>query len=584
MRKLGLVVAALATLTVLTAVSSATEAVPGTLVATTGIPVKLYGDSSIEARAATLAVETHLLPEFVLSAKSIPMERVRVTSAYVPVASGVEAFGERRIETQELASVGETLRLTARRSDLVLVASGHDATLLTHQPVPADLETADLWTDSHAQLRALLVPQTFEAPIPALRFGQTTDGRSDAATLPEETLKAIGRDAKASLARVDSVLFYGGSMSAEDGTTYESGLSRVDRPGTIFAAGAWTGPGSHVEETVEYYVVHPMDGSLLLRADSVSLFADDVFIAHNGYVGFPWAQGRVETVNESIQLEGDQVVLGGSLRLRPVGVDVKDVPRFTLLGDGEITYVKVGVADPTRPAQEALLVAGGAAAGLGAVAATVYFWPVLKYALSLVMFPLYARVRKEETLEHKGRELLYELIKNEPGVSTNRLAKDVPFGWSTLTYHLRVLERNEAIVSVRDGRYKRFFDRTSGRYSNGRKFVLAVLKNDATFDIARFIREKPGSSQKEVAGNFQLSPSSVHWHVERLTEVGLVQKIREAHNVKYFPGGGWDHITIEDLKALNEPAPAAATVPSPEPTAAAVAAPATPTDSSSAHA
>jgi predicted transcriptional regulator len=179
---------------------------------------------------------------------------------------------------------------------------------------------------------------------------------------------------------------------------------------------------------------------------------------------------------------------------------------------------------------------------------------VIKYGLSLALFPLYARVRKEETLEHKGREVLYELIKNEPGISTNQLAKNVTFGWSTLTYHLRVLERNEAIVSVRDGRYKRFFDRTTGRYSNGRKFVLAVLKNDSTFDIARFIRDRPGSSQKEVAGSFNLSPSSVHWHVERLTEVGLVSKVREAHNVKYFPGEGWQQITVEDLKALAEPA------------------------------
>lgn len=560
MRKLVLV-AAVTILAVLTVLPTATQAVSGNLVATAGIPVKLYGDSTIKARTSTLAVESHLLPDFLLTGDSITLERVRVTSSYVPVAAGVDAAGERSTETSDIQVPGDSLTLTSRQSDLVLVATGRDANLLTHQAIPSDLETADLWTGSKAQLRALIVEQTFEAPIPDLRVGQQSDDRSDAITLPVETMEAVGRDATATLASLDHVLFYGGVLRASDGTTYESKMTRVDRPGTILAGGSWTGPGTHVEETVDYFVIRAVDGSVELGAASVSLFSDDLFVIHEGFVGFPWAEGRVETVNESIALQGEQVVLGGSLRLRPVGVDVGSIPQFTLLGDGEIDYVKVGIAEAATPGQQALVAAGGAAAGLGMIAAIVYFWPTLKYGLSLVLFPLYARVRKEETLEHKGRELLYELIKNEPGVSTNQLAKEVPFGWSTLTYHLRVLERNEAIVSVRDGRYKRFFDRTSGRYSNGRKFVLAVLKNDATFDIARFIREKPGSSQKEVAGSFQLSPSSVHWHVERLSEVGLVQKIREAHNVKYFPGEGWEHITVEDLKALNEPSPQNAPAP-----------------------
>lgn len=554
MRKLVLV-SAVALLAVLTVLPTATQAVSGNLVATAGIPVKLYGDSTIKARASTIAVDSHLLPEFVLTGDSITLERVRVTSSYVPVAAGVDASGERRTETAILPIPGDSLRLVSRQSDLVLVATGRDANLLTHQAIPADLETADLWTSSKAQLRALLVEQTFEAPIPPVRVGQEGTDRNDAIVLPEETMVAIGRDATASLGTLDRVLFYGGVLRSEDGTNYESRMSRVDRPGTLYAGGAWTGPGTHVEETVDYFLLRASAGSVKFGADSISLFSDDLFVMHEGFVGFPWAEGRVETTNESIALHGEQVVLGGSLRLRPVGVEVRSVPQFTLLGDGDIDYVKVGVSDPATSGEQALVAAGGAAAGLGVIAALVYFWPAIKYGASLALFPLYARVRKEETLEHKGRELLYELIKNEPGVSTNQLAKDVPFGWSTLTYHLRVLERNEAIVSVRDGRYKRFFDRTSGRYSNGRKFVLAVLKNDATFDIARFIREKPGSSQKEVAGSFQLSPSSVHWHVERLSEVGLVQKTREAHNVKYFPGEGWEHITVEDLKALNEPSP-----------------------------
>jgi predicted transcriptional regulator len=160
---------------------------------------------------------------------------------------------------------------------------------------------------------------------------------------------------------------------------------------------------------------------------------------------------------------------------------------------------------------------------------------------------LYARVPKDRVLEHEGRDRVYQLVQAEPGVSTNRLAAVVDFGWSTLTYHLRVLERTEKIVSVRDGRHKRFFDRESGRFANGRKTLVSVLKNSATLDIARYILEQPGVTQKDVGTRFGLAPSSVHWHVNRLSEAELVEKQRDRHRVRYFPGTSWSQVSPLDV-------------------------------------
>jgi predicted transcriptional regulator len=110
-----------------------------------------------------------------------------------------------------------------------------------------------------------------------------------------------------------------------------------------------------------------------------------------------------------------------------------------------------------------------------------------------------------------------------------------------------VLERTEKIVSVRDGRHKRFFDRESGRFANGRKHLVSVLKNAATLDIAKFILEQPGVTQKEVGQAFGLAPSSVHWHVTRLSEADLIAKTRDRHRVRYYPSTSWDQVEATDV-------------------------------------
>jgi DNA-binding transcriptional ArsR family regulator len=191
-------------------------------------------------------------------------------------------------------------------------------------------------------------------------------------------------------------------------------------------------------------------------------------------------------------------------------------------------------------------VAAGAGLAVAGVGATVYYWPFLKYVVGTF---LYARLPRDRILDHRGRGMVYDMVRAEPGVSTHRLAESVDFGWSTLMYHLRVLERTEKIVSVRDGRYKRFFDRESGKFANGRKFVVAVLKNEATYAIAQHILARPGITQKELSGLLDLAPSSIHWHVERLASADLLEKRRDGHNIRYYPGPAWSEVSPQDLQA-----------------------------------
>lgn len=521
-----------------------------------GVPVKLLGETHFFADSAIVVVPGDAAPTALhLQVQGGVLEKVTIRSSYVS-AAGAEVLGEQKTTVEELALAPGALSIAKASEDALLLFEGSRLRLSAEKPVE---DRERVWTDASAQLNLLVDKERFLPTPPAPKLAQLgVSPARDLTEFPVGTYQATARNGGAVLERVDRFLAVDATLLDAAGGRHEGRRLVAQAPGGIYVpgptGGSWMGPGSHVEEVLEYYVVKPSQGSLSLAALRIQAYASDLRLQHEGVIGLPWADGRLQGEDETIQLQGEQTLMGGTFRLRPVGVATSEAPSITLLGEGTLDFLRLGARERSWSQDEVALATGGALATVGLAAAVAYFWPLLKYGASLTLFPLYARVPKEQTLQHKGRELLYDLIRNEPGISTNKLAKDVPFGWSTLTYHLRVLERNEAIVSVRDGRYKRFFDRQSGRFANGRKYVLAVLKNDATYGIAQFIRQKPGSSQKEVAGSFKLSPSSVHWHVERLSEVGLVSKMREAHNVKYFPGEGWDHVTIEDLKTL-EPKP-----------------------------
>ncbi|HET6405433.1 MAG TPA: winged helix-turn-helix transcriptional regulator [Candidatus Thermoplasmatota archaeon] len=118
---------------------------------------------------------------------------------------------------------------------------------------------------------------------------------------------------------------------------------------------------------------------------------------------------------------------------------------------------------------------------------------------------------------------------------------------NTVTYHLRVLEREGLVSSARNGRNRLFFAPgalparapTEDAAAGSRQQVAAAyatLRHETTLAIAREIGANPGLDQKALCERVGLSPSLAHWHADRLVASGLVDKRREGRFVRYYPG------------------------------------------------
>ncbi len=187
---------------------------------------------------------------------------------------------------------------------------------------------------------------------------------------------------------------------------------------------------------------------------------------------------------------------------------------------------------PAGPAPLVLAAAGGTsllllAGALGGGTEYGKYWFV-----SLLIVPLYTKIKKDDILDHFVRGQVYGYIKANPGEHYNSIKKALSLKNGTLVYHLKTLEREEFIKSVVDGRFKRFYPREMKVPEPSDELVLRM--NHIQHEILKIIRENPGITQKEIAGRIGLSTPTVHYHINIMMSARVINVKRVGRETQCF--------------------------------------------------
>ncbi len=163
-----------------------------------------------------------------------------------------------------------------------------------------------------------------------------------------------------------------------------------------------------------------------------------------------------------------------------------------------------------------------------------YFLPLLKFIGTQATFfiPGYAKTDRSELLNNKIRDVITTAIRADPGVTAPQLQALTGAGWSTVVYHLGLLERKKIVSSLLDGRHKRFFPVESVNWSDRTRFV--ALKNARTRELYDAILGEPGVGFRELSHRVGISRPALYWHVDRLTNAGLVGEDREGAKRRFY--------------------------------------------------
>jgi DNA-binding transcriptional ArsR family regulator len=164
-----------------------------------------------------------------------------------------------------------------------------------------------------------------------------------------------------------------------------------------------------------------------------------------------------------------------------------------------------------------------AGVGLLAIASGVLYWlwPALKSGGFLGLF---SRLRTDRLLEHPQRARLADLVAAEPGIHFQELGRRSGLANGTLTHHLQKLVDGGHVVAHKSGRYTCYFPRAA---SPGQRAAAGTTKSEGARAILAAIQARPGATMQEIALSCGLQASTVTYHVQRLSDAGLVTANRD---------------------------------------------------------
>jgi predicted transcriptional regulator len=124
--------------------------------------------------------------------------------------------------------------------------------------------------------------------------------------------------------------------------------------------------------------------------------------------------------------------------------------------------------------------------------------------------------------ESDAREAILGYLTATPGAHLSKIRDDLGLGTGETQHHLRRLLEADAIESVRDGDYRRFFP--AGRFGSFEQVALGYLRRETPRGMVIELLSDPNASVGDLASALDVAPPTVSKHAAALEEAGLLDR------------------------------------------------------------
>ena len=139
---------------------------------------------------------------------------------------------------------------------------------------------------------------------------------------------------------------------------------------------------------------------------------------------------------------------------------------------------------------------------------------------------------QEDVLELENRRRIYQLVSKFPGMYLREIEKELGLAIGVLEYNLSYLERAEILSVEREGNRKRYFVKEDISY--GDKATIAILRQEIPRRIVVHLMLNPKSGFQDVLEQFNISKSTLSFHMKKLTEASIVGSEKEGRSTNYY--------------------------------------------------
>jgi predicted transcriptional regulator len=151
---------------------------------------------------------------------------------------------------------------------------------------------------------------------------------------------------------------------------------------------------------------------------------------------------------------------------------------------------------------------------------------------SLKIFPaVISRIKK--FVENQNRQNIFKYIIDNPGTTKAEISKNLMINRGTVKYHVRKLESDNNIASMKAGKFTRLFKNSSALKIDD-KIIASHIRGETSRILLWTILESPGITNQELAETLRLDKSTVHWHAHKFLAGDIIRFEKEGRYLKYY--------------------------------------------------
>jgi len=190
-------------------------------------------------------------------------------------------------------------------------------------------------------------------------------------------------------------------------------------------------------------------------------------------------------------------------------------------------------------------VEGGVGVDSTGADATITFWDLplriqvvyvsglmMAFFGSLKIFPaVISRIKK--FVENQNKQSIFKYILDNPGTTKAEISRNLGINRGTVKYHVRKLESDNNIASMKAGKFTRLFQNSSA-LKNDDKIIASHIRGETSRILLWTILESPGITNQELVEAFRLDKSTVHWHTHKFLADDIIRFEKEGRYLKYY--------------------------------------------------
>jgi predicted transcriptional regulator len=134
-------------------------------------------------------------------------------------------------------------------------------------------------------------------------------------------------------------------------------------------------------------------------------------------------------------------------------------------------------------------------------------------------------------LQTETRQRVYNFIEKTPGAHLREIGRRLGMSLGHLRYHLRILEKKNLIISIRNGFYRRYFVKKD--FDVGLAGIFFALQQKNTRKIVLHLLNNPGSTHKDLLHVFDFPSSTLSLYLDNLVKKGVLQRVRNGRQNRY---------------------------------------------------